>query len=191
MSDNRVKEIKNIKAILIGAAAGLILILFLAELFQAATALIAGCESGDIIIDFAGLEYGLVFPEEMPDLYFYFIYLSPVMFLYMALFSVSRILQQTTLGFWRYSMISFIIFTLGYVLLYIFYNSFPVVLQAGADSDWEKLCSLAEFSLGGRIAFVMAMVILCFLFLMILTGRINKFIYVPGQFQDRVKKGET
>src|SRR4030042_7152223 len=168
-------KIKNKYAVLTGIATALIVIILIREIFQAGTAYFLGAE--EISFKISGLELFCSFTitENQSTLSYILIFISPILFIFIALEIGIRVLQKTVLGFYRYAAIVFQLLLIGFLIINIFYGAVTVVLKMEGN-DWNRLVYYLDLSYEGGIIFMFLVIIIFAAYLNLSIKRVIGYI---------------
>jgi hypothetical protein len=168
---------KNKSSIVTGLLAGTISLLFLPELFQLLIAVII-----NVNVDFSlGYFFPIVSLNAQPGSSiwsFVVTGLSPFLYLIIICETGSLLLRKTYAGYYRYSLIIFLLVNIGYMLFYSFFNSVVVILNLGFSTDWKNILSVVGFKDLKYLIYIFFIIILTAGYLNLVTKRVLKYVNV-------------
>ncbi|MFH1196271.1 MAG: hypothetical protein V1720_11190 [bacterium] len=126
---------QNKPALLSGILSGLISAIFLTELFQAFTTIVLNGEFSGFGFSMKGFYCNYSFAPGLSAFTEILISLSPVIFSIFVIELASFFLRKTGLGFYRFTLIVFVLINVGYLIIKFFYGAFAVIFKM-PDNDW-------------------------------------------------------
>lgn len=166
------QKIRNKKAVLAGTAFFFISSFFLSEIFQYFISL-NFCD--------VNLSFILIFPQtnfisvNSNNYINFFALSSDLLFILLMIEIAYQLLKKVGEGFWRYSLILFIILSLGLIIISIFFGFYTVIIH-NYNNDWITFFNVIQAVLEEKIIYSLGFVLATFLYLNLITRRIIKYI---------------
>ena len=168
---------KNKSSIFTGILTAIISLLFLPELFQLLVATILGVQNT--------LDFWLFIPRitliNAIDTQLWSAIITgfaPFLYLIIICETGSFILSKTYAGFYRYSLIIFLLINIGYLLVYSFSNSVIVILNLQIITDWKSILVSAGIKDLKYLIYIFFIIILTAGYLNLITKRVLKYVNV-------------
>jgi len=175
--DEKDNRIKNKSSLVSGFLAGLFSIAFFPELFQALVAFVLNFEFS--------FKISVIFPQVTvssfkPDDIFIntIVRLVPLIYLMLVCELGAFSLRFTLPGFYRYSLLMFILVNMGYMLFFLFLNAIVVILNLKLLTDWSSLLILLNVDHLGSLIYLFPLIIIVAVYLNFITKRILKYVNV-------------
>lgn len=173
------EQIKNKSSVIAGTISGIVTLCFLPEVFQMVISLLFG-------IGYT-MNYFLIFPyitlAEISSVSLsaaIFSGFAPFFYLLLVCETGSFFLKKTYPGFYRYSLIIFLLVNLGYILFFTFLNAISLALELNFLNDWLYVFRTAEIPYPKFLLYVFVIIVIIAVYLNLLTKRIMKFVNVQG-----------
>ena len=172
--DRKIKQnkLKNKKAVLTGTTLFVFLVIYFSEFLQFLTA-VNFVEVG-MSIDFILLRCSFVNLSESNTINF-FVLFSDLIFIMLFVEISYRTLKKIPIGFWRFTLILFIVLSLGFIIISVFYGFFTSIVF-NTVNDWITYYKFINASLEEKIIYSLGFVLSTFLYLTRITRRLIKYI---------------
>lgn len=167
---------KNWAPIIVAAIMTLFQIIWFKELFQWLIGFAVGAEVSQLEFRFIGLHH---YVEPAPNTSFpllFLLYLSPIIYLLLSIEISSFFLRKTPHGVYRFFILVFILLQLGYLLIYIFYNSVLLLINPGLENQWIAMSIYLGFGEFERFIFVFGIIFLFVFYLNMSTKRVINYL---------------
>lgn len=170
------KLIKNKSSLFTGVFAGLFVCLFCTQFIQGLLAKLSGAE--EISFEFSRYLFSAQFllPGDLTSISYIVILTSHILSL--IFFSELAVwgLKKTRLGFYRYSLILFLIIISGYMIINIFYGAFSVFVNIDLNNTWLLLSEYLGITGPSKISYMFFVIILLIAYLNLISRRLLKYI---------------
>lgn len=166
------KKIRNKKAVLTGTAFFYLSVLYLSEIFQYLLSSMFSRVSLEFNYVYLSNNYEILNSSNFIN---FIILLSDIFFIMITVEIAYNILKKLAIGFWRYVVILFIVLSLGFIILDVFYGFFSIIVH-NSNNDWTKFFVVIQASFQERIIYSLGFILTTFLYLNLITRRIIKYI---------------
>lgn len=167
---------KNKNALISGIAAGLISVIFINELVQAAVAAILGADNIGFSIEWFFFYAEFTLPEAMPIAYKIPALLTSFMLTVAMMEFSARLMVNSRLGFKRFFNIVFQVVIVGYLNLTIFYSAFVIILDSGRNNDFARMLRLFDLSKPIQILIMIFIIVLTVFYIGTFNRRLKVYI---------------
>jgi hypothetical protein len=166
------KKIKNKKAVLTGTAFFFISAFYLSELFQYVVSINFTDVKLDLNFIFLSNTYEAFNSSNLVNSISLF---ADIFFIMLTVETAYYFLKKLPLGYLRFTIILFIVLSLGMIILNVFYGFISVLLN-GANNDWIQFFNIVRASFQEKIIYSLGFILTIFLYLNLITRRIIKYI---------------
>lgn len=168
-------RIKNKSSLITGLLVGIVSVAFLPELFQALLALIFDFEFNfELFLIFPQIAISSFRPDDV--VFNLIVRFAPFIFLLLSCEVGAYLLRPTYPGFYRYTLLMYILTNVGYMLFYVFLNSIVVILNIELLTDWSSFLILLEVDHIGSLIYIFPLIIVLAVYLNFITKRILKYV---------------
>lgn len=163
---------KNKKSLFLGTLAALISVFVVAVLLQ--FLLFYFWAGGDFEISVTGLT--ILSPEKLSKIQTVVILSFPIFYIFSTIELAVNLLKHQTVGSVRFTLITFIIVSTGYLIVNFFTGAFNAILNVEGNNSWSILCRNLEFNETGRLIFVFVVILLLMNYLRSFNRIISEYV---------------
>lgn len=170
-------KIKNKSSLITGMLLSILFLLYLPELFQYLLSIILGVNSH---LEFVFIVPVVTIENTVNSSLFSQITVGFVHYLYLVVIceSGSFLLGKSYVGFYRFSLIIFLLVHAGYLLFYTFFNAVVTILELTVVNDWKNIFINLSLSNLQYFIIIFLIIILTAGYLNLLSKRILKYVFI-------------
>lgn len=166
------KKVKNKKAVLTGTALFFISAFYLSELFQ----YVVSINFTDVKLNFNFIFLSNRFEAfNTSNLINSISLFADIIFIMITVETAYFFLKRLPLGYLRFTIILFIVLSLGMIILNVFYGFISALLHS-YNNDWIQFFNVVHASFQEKIIYSLGFILTMFLYLNLITRRIIKYI---------------
>jgi hypothetical protein len=168
--------VNNKPALIYALISSFISAFFLNELFQSVIVFLFGAKNIKINFFWLYISSDFTLSENFNSFTKIILYGSSFIFNIFLIEVGQKIVKKLKLGTFRFSIILFLIFNIGYLIFNLFYGALTSIIYPGIDTDWNNLMSHLELNNGSKVVFMFFIILIFIFYLNFTFKRIKQYI---------------